>query len=573
MANENVLQLPGLNIGSSVERVLARHVPLVFPLPAPLHKDVCDCMRRAVRTARIQHPTRFEDAVLRLNALWDGLAEELQGWLEIQPRGMTLRAAAHLQQLPGFAESDPARRLVQRYTPPEPVRAWQGIEEDFDGWVTDYAGYLRHCFVRRELPEVDDPGANFGRWLKEYYGVSYTHPERGYSRLARQVRESLQRGRSVVVVLIDALASHLVREAVGYLKDYLKEDPTWSSYLLTAVPTITDVCKEAVLTGWRPDQCNGGLVSLLCRAYDLTDDQVQVAASWQDGERLQVNARTRLVVHRDNQLDDQVHRSSTYHVLLDESASVFRRLAELVARWVGDFTCLNQSPPVVLVTADHGFTYGPALGSETRGQQRLDGRHRCVELAGKPAAQDLADESIVYLDKARLSLPKSYLAAVGRHFGRDTVSGWVMSHGGLLPEEVIIPAVEWFGDRAAMAWPILTVPDGALFDRGYWRLTIRLQNGQALPIYGGTMQVKIVACDVAVANPFPRIEPAQHTSLDISIPAENIPEGASLLIEVTIRQRSPRTGTEIDRVERYSIPRSKQLVERTVEQAEFENMF
>lgn len=91
----------------------------------------------------------------------------------------------------------------------------------------------------------------------------------------------------------------------------------------------------------------------------------------------------------------------------------------------------------MLLTADHGFTYGPGMGSETRGQQRLDGRHRCAEVTGKPAAQDLEDESLVYLDKARLSLPKSYLTAVGRHFGRDTVSGGVMSHGGLLPEEVI----------------------------------------------------------------------------------------------------------------------------------------
>ena len=185
----------------------------------------------------------------------------------------------------------------------------------------------------------------------------------------------------------------------------------------------------------------------------------------------------------------------------------------------------------------------------------------------------MEDESLVHLDKARLSLPKSYLAAVGRHFGRDTVSGWVMSHGGLLPEEVIIPAVEWFGDRAAMAWPVLTVPDGALFDRGCWRLTIRLQNGQALPIYGGTIQVKIVACDAAVDNPLPRIEPGHHTSVDVSIPGENIPEGASLPIEVTIRQRSPRTGTESERVEGCQVPRSKQLVERTVEQADFENMF
>jgi hypothetical protein len=377
----------------------------------------------------------------------------------------------------------------------------------------------------------------------------------------------------VVVVLIDTLALHLAKEAVGYFKDYLKEDPTWSSYLLTAVPTITEVCKEAVLTGWRPDQCGGGLVSLLGKAYDLSEDQIQIAASWQDGERLQVNARTRLVVHRDNQLDDQVHRSSNYQVLLDESAGVFRRVAELVVRWVGDFSCLNESPPVVLLTADHGFTYGPGLGSETRGKQRLDGRHRCVELAGKPAAADLEGDSIVYLDKARLSLSKSYLAAVGRHFGRDTVSGWVMSHGGLLPEEVIIPAVEWFGDRAAMAWPVLSVPDGALFERGCWRFTARLQNAQALPIYGGTLQMKIVAHDAVVANPLPRIEPGQHCSLDISIPGENIPEGASLPIEVTIRQRLPRASTESERIERYQVPRSKQLVERTIEQADFESMF
>jgi hypothetical protein len=176
-------------------------------------------------------------------------------------------------------------------------------------------------------------------------------------------------------------------------------------------------------------------------------------------------------------------------------------------------------------------------------------------------------------DKARLSLPKSYLAAVVRHFGRDTVSGWVMSHGGLLPEEVIIPAVEWFGDRTAMAWPVLTVPDGAIFESGCWRFAIRLQNAQALRIYGGDIQVKIIGDDAIAASPLPRIEPGQHCSLDISISGANIPEGASLPIEVTIRQRSPRTGTESERIERYQIPRSKQLVERTVEQADFEDMF
>jgi hypothetical protein len=228
---------------------------------------------------------------------------------------------------------------------------------------------------------------------------------------------------------------------------------------------------------------------------------------------------------------------------------------------------------VVLLTADHGFTYGPALGSETHGRQRLDGRHRCVEVAGRPAAQDLADESIAYLDCARLSLPKSYLAAVGRRFGRDTVSGWCMSHGGLLPEEVIIPAVEWFGDRAAMAWPVLTVPDGALFDGGFWRLTVRLQNAQVLPIYNGAVQAAIAGSPAVSTSLFARIEPGQHASVEISLRGENIPEGASLPVEVTVRQRSPRADTEAQRVELLRVQRSKRLMERTVEQADFENMF
>ena len=87
------------------------------------------------------------------------------------------------------------------------------------------------------------------------------------------------------------------------------------------------------------------------------------------------------------------------------------------------------------------------------------------------------------------------------------------------------------------------------------------------------MQVAIVGRTMPSAHPFTRIEPGQHTSIEVSIPGENIPEGVPLPVEVTIRQRSPRRGTEDQRVEPLRVPRSRQLVERTVEQAEFENMF
>jgi len=45
-----------------------------------------------------------------------------------------------------------------------------------------------------------------------------------------------------------------------------------------------------------------------------------------------------------------------------------------------------------------------------------------------------------------------------------------MSHGGLLPEEVIVPIVEWFGDEHVIPWPEVTFPDGAERDFDGWVL-------------------------------------------------------------------------------------------------------
>ena len=80
--------------------------------------------------------------------------------------------------------------------------------------------------------------------------------------------------------------------------------------------------------------------------------------------------------------------------------------------------------------------------------------------------------------------------------------------------------------------------------------------------------------DAGVGKPFPRIEPGHHTSVNVDIRGDNIPEETSLLaIEVTIRQCLPRAGTESERIDRHQVARSKRLVERMVEQAEFEEMF
>jgi len=83
-------------------------------MQAEVSSHVC----RAIRTAHLGQKHTFEQVALCLNAIWDGAADELDRWLQVDPRGMTEAAAQHLAALPGFSSSESAQRLVSLFAPP-----------------------------------------------------------------------------------------------------------------------------------------------------------------------------------------------------------------------------------------------------------------------------------------------------------------------------------------------------------------------------------------------------------------------------------------------------------------------
>ena len=377
----------------------------------------------------------------------------------------------------------------------------------------------------------------------------------------------------MVVISVDALAVHLVDEVIAHLNDQLRAEPTWSSHVFAPVPSVTSVCKAAILTGALPDQCGGDLLVALGKAYRLSGAELQLSASWQDAERLRLAPATRLVVYRENRIDDQLHHTGSYRVLVEDSSRVFLRLAQLVARWVTDFRCLHQALPLVLLTADHGFTYGPPPSEETQSHRPLTPTRRCIEIEGTPSAGELSDGSLTFLDQARFHLSRSYLAARGRYFGTGTASGWALSHGGLLPEEVIIPVVEWFGNEESLLWPTLAFPDGAAFDSGLWLVTVQLRNPQPRSVPPVRVQARIPGNEQCSPIVIPRPDSGQESTVEIQLAGPDLPAGEKLPVEVTLRQRSSAGGREAKRSDEYLVPRARRLAERTVEQDQFEAMF
>lgn len=572
---DNPIRIPsaGSQAISVRDRQLAVRLPLIFPLPSSINEDVSKLFCHALRRSRLNEKHRLSDAVLSLNAIWPGVAEEIRTWLEIYPKGLNHAAFKHLSKLHGFESNELIRKMVDRFRPPDPVPAWPGLTENLESWVHNYSKFIRSCFHRRDLNEANDPAIGFGRWLKDHATMCFDHHRYSYFRVAQAVQQALTADRTVFLVMIDALPIHQSDDMIGFLSDNLGEQPTNISCLFVPLPTVTEVCKEAIMTGKLPSECRGDLKTQLLQRYNLSEDEIYLAANWKDAERFQSTAEIKLVAYRDNRLDDQLHKLASYSAMVEDSKAVFIQLSRLLKRWSDDVRCITQKPPLILVTADHGFTFGPTPSGETMGHRVLDGAHRCVAVDGPISDSDAMDESITVIDKETFRLKDSYLAASGRFFGRGTMSGWAMSHGGLLPEEVIVPFVEWFGDEELIPWPSVSFPEPGYVDRGSFRFSVIIKNSRNVPTTSCTIRVGIAGEVADVTEKLPAISCGDSTKLDMVLPLRDTSESDTIPIVVTMRAKERRTGEFVDNCNEFIVPRKKLLVEKTSDQDDFENMF
>jgi hypothetical protein len=277
-------------------------------------------------------------------------------------------------------------------------------------------------------------------------------------------------------------------------------------------------------------------------------------------------------VYRDNRLDEQLSTFTSYSALRESFVPIVASIARLAHRWVDEFRHWHGTAPLVVLTGDHGFTFGPKTDQGGMAGP-TDGLHRCIELGDrKPDDSELRNESLTFLDRKMFHLRSNYLVARGRNAGQGTMSGWHLSHGGLLPEEVIVPVVEWYGDQQALPFPDIIVPDGAARDNGRWVLVLQLHNNHSVQTSGGRIRLTTVGEVEGPTAVYPPLRVGTKHSIPLEVPGPELPSSQELLFEVTL---SPRSGDSPapDVIRHLTVARAQQFVERTQDQAAFEGMF
>ncbi|NOR80847.1 MAG: PglZ domain-containing protein [Methyloprofundus sp.] len=352
---------------------------------------------------------------------WPSLLTELSELIEANRE---LICAELLAKLAGF-KSEQSQTLLsqlQQRTRSYPLLERNASVDETLAWSEDYFDYCRSLFLDKQSPD-EAVNISFSEWLlSQPARVSRSNNSWQYA--SRQIDAYLKEAYIVVVIMVDALSALnqdiVLAELAGLNHLNLQHD-----YLFAPLPTLTEVGKMAVLTGLENDAQRGSSqTDILQKHYQnyLPDkDSLMVVKSWADSsERL--NKDTQLVVLFENRLDERLHDCVSFSKHRDDIKPIIKQIKRSIEGWRKDAAALNKEI-AFFMTADHGMT----VTSELYQGQVLG---KVKERVFKGAQSFDNQPGFVWINHYAVPKKRWRLSQEA-----------LLTHGGLTPEEVIIPFI------------------------------------------------------------------------------------------------------------------------------------
>ena len=297
-----------------------------------------------------------------------------------------------------------------------------------------------------QVTEVEEMATQYGDWLFGNYAALLSHSGILTNRSVRgHVADLLAAPNSRVLWLIidgfPAAYLPLLREALR--RHSLSE--VQCEYVLSPLPTITEIGMPALLNGLRPDDPNfvphPSYDDALRRAFPGRSTAQSSAVGY---FQQKLAADTDVCCLHWWELDAYQHKPQ-HHIKGTRTEYIRRELNEYIGELADELRRLPNRKTHLVISTDHGATR--CLRSQSGIKNRkineaATARHeRCVKLEGKllNEQEHLDKEETYFLPPALTNNPDSWVVARGyRYFGSND-HGY--RHGGLTPEETIVPLV------------------------------------------------------------------------------------------------------------------------------------
>jgi hypothetical protein len=450
--------------------------------PLNLQECVTRTIREWVRKRLVESDGQAVDDWIAAGVhpqVWSHIRNEVYSYFKENPKHLTLERLDVLRPYLSFHELGHLARFCPRPDPGSPPEGFEALCQWFRDRYLPWREWTLFGGDETALERAREIARHFAMWCMEQYPVLRVSKKAeegqwfGWSRV-NKLRKQSENAAVTLLVILDGWG---MRDAALLLR-HLQADTdrftvTRNDIVLTAIPTVTEFAKPALLAGLPPDeiaQAEPGEISSRLRDVIAAIEQAAPGA---------------VVTWRLTEPDASYHRARTQE---DASVEIDVRLHRIAK----DLCRIAQQVPAntrlrVVLTTDHGRLLGKARrtlkvppGWQTHGRAAW-GPSRGEKI---PSGFRIEDGTAL-LDAAAYCLPAEYayrVALTDEAFVTSDGRGgeeW-FPHGGLFPEEVLVPWIELERDLAVPSPVVAIKGDGRAYGSG--TLEVVVTNIASIPL-------------------------------------------------------------------------------------------
>lgn len=500
------------------------------------------------------------DAVVLVDMLvspWPSLIREISALTEKNSCFVIAELIEKLESFNTEATKNLAIELSAKLTlRTYPRLSEQSTVDEMLEWSVGYFESVRQSFISGQVI-FDDLSQSFANWLL-MQKARIARSDHDWRIFSQRVERYLKEDYLVVICMVDALSAlhqDLLYEATNKV-DNLEAR---RDVLIAPLPTLTEIGKVSVLTGIDANQLPQDQEIALRERYStqLTNPKaLKIIKSWKAASE-HINEETQLLVYYENRIDERLHDCVDFSKHRKDVANILSQMAEYINRWKKDAGYLNREI-VFFITADHGMTL---THLQYQGEPLGEVKERVFKVNEKPKhVHD--DFSYIKINKngSGYLVPKSRIGLT---------KNAVLTHGGLTPEEVMIPFVTL---TSKLPQPCITPLELKLFNERCHRIadkTWQIEIELVASVTVNNIQIKFEEPFVAYEKVDTiRENKSQKMLVNFSSYCEQ-----SGLIEIGIRLTYERNGAHEINNKLISCNFQESLIERDADTLGFEDMF
>lgn len=493
---------------------------------------------------------------------WPSVLDHFDKLLSDQPSFGTPELVEALETLNtpnGLKLAEKIRLTLQTCEPLPPGADIETLKQ----WVPKYLDYARRRFLSGDEPDENISGS-FSDWLtmqKARIARSNIH----WRRVSESIAEYLcQQDMLVIVCMVDALGTINTDILTEILHNDLKQVDLQiqEDVLIAPLPTLTEVGKLAVLIGKDTNGSLPNIENLLRLAYQPYLEQstaIKIFRSWKE-TREPIDQETRLVVYFKNRLDDRLHDCLNLTKHREDIQPIARQLGKSINNWVK--TALqHQKKPVFFIVADHGVTQINRVAEVIPFEGIIGDRTVCINKPPSNTSDDFAKYE---------SGNKSYLVPKRRV---RLQSGTPLVHGGLTPEEVLIPLItigfDYLSKKPQYPIEICLLKDSALTVPDGWQIYFKIQSHARLE----KIFLKTLTPFSGKAGPFGPLQRNEETLEHLMLIQSNIEQEGRIHLQIRITYYRPDIGANETLNTTLVVNLPPHILHKDEQAALFETMF